>query len=65
MAIQCSILDVLKKGGVLRKGGAVLQQIRIFGEKGRPYCFPIMIPYLHEKYYQICWSGFLENWLTN
>ena len=29
--------------------GAVLQQIKIFGKKGRRYCVPIMIPYLHEK----------------
>ena len=33
----------------LKKGEAVLQQIRIFEEKGRRYCLPIMIRYLHQK----------------
>ena len=45
----------------LKKSGAVLQEIGIFCEKGRCYCLPIVIAYLHEKNQKIRWSRFLEN----
>ena len=51
--------------GSLKGGGGFFTTNKNFRRKGRRYCLPIMILYIHEKNYQICWNRFLENLLTN
>ena len=48
----------------LKQEVAVLKEKEFLETKGRRYFLLLLIPYLYEKNYQICWSRFLENWLN-